>query len=98
MPSGVESELAGPSVSHPVTFLALQIELLALVQAGDSVGEWWLRRCEDCGMCVLSIPLPPPYLPCPSNPLFLNGAAPLILGGNVSIAVKFLYYCLLIFI
>lgn len=33
--------------------------------------------------------------PCPSN-LLLKGVAPLTSLGNVSIAVKFLYYCLLI--
>lgn len=42
----------------------------------------------------ISFPLLPPPLPRPSNLPSLDGAAPLTLLGDV----KFLYYCLLIFI
>ena len=55
-------------------------------------------RVLECSFHRVSSPLLPSALPHPSNPLSLNGVAPLTFWGNVSIAVKFLSYCLLTFI
>lgn len=46
----------------------------------------------------ISFPLLPPALLRLSNLLSPNGAAPLTCRGHIGLAVKFLYYCLLIFI